>query len=77
MIRLRIERLPGGEIRSVHDDLDVYSFGVDGLVWFSNGLLVGRVVIEQREMEGPRGEQWWGNWEPVEVVEDVERRDES
>ena len=66
VIRLRIERPD-----------DPHSEMLHGLTWYEDGIPVGRVVIEHREMEGPRGEQWWGNWEPVEVVEDVERRGES
>ena len=68
MIRLRIERPTYEELPDSK---------LQGLTWYEDGIPVGRVVIEHREMEGPRGEQWWGNWEPVEVVEDVERRGES
>ena len=57
MIRLRIDR-------GVQTDEKF-----EGIVWYENGIPVGRVIIEQTETMGPFGDHLDPEWEPVEVVE--------
>lgn len=55
MIRIRVER---------QDPEDF----PNGLVWYHNGMAVGRVIIEQTETMGPFMDYIDPDWEPVEVV---------
>ncbi len=61
------------EIRMVIENPNEDEIGkpVTGLVYHKNGQVMGNVKFQQRGREGPEGEDWWGEWEDIEIIDET------